>query len=436
MKTRDVNILFWDNSQNFNREDTQDNLGIFDKNSTFYKKVFQFYDENEFNKVLDGLEDDEYVYIICHIDIGKNFRGYKKFQSLLSQYPNLINNVKYVSSSPEAHKQFFEKQGVKESILTYLDAKNEIGIMPKIPTKKELLNINDNKRTVGSISFNDNNHFDYAIITALYEYEFEEVQKLFESKPVELRTGTQIYYSGAIAGKKVIATYASKTGMVEAAVIVSSMIHLFTPKYVLMPGVCGGSSDTDFGNIIVAKNVFPLQNGKVSDLKEKIGDTFRKVKIKYGNRNFDETKLTDSAGHQIKLIVEKNERENEGIDIDTELSQMIEPKLKDLEYKIQNDPYKKSVKIHFEAMACSMMVVNKEDYFEEQILGINRKTKAVEMESYGVARACKIANGGNTKWLIFKSVMDKTKGKNDDYKAMAANSSALFLKYLLEMNII
>jgi len=83
-----------------------------------------------------------------------------------------------------------------------------------------------------------------------------------------------------------------------------------------------------------------------------------------------------------------------------------------------------------------MMVINKEDYFNENILLHDRNTKAVEMESYGVARAAKIANGGKTKFLIFKSVMDKTKLKDDSYKRKAAYTSAQFLKNLLEMDII
>ena len=58
------------------------------------------------------------------------------------------------------------------------------------------------------------------------------------------------------------------------------------------------------------------------------------------------------------------------------------------------------------------------------------------MESYGVARASKIANGGKTKSLIFKSVMDKTKLKDDNYKKKAAYTSAQFLKFLLESNIL
>jgi nucleoside phosphorylase len=97
---------------------------------------------------------------------------------------------------------------------------------------------------------------------------------------------------------------------------------------------------------------------------------------------------------------------------------------------------KKKVDIHFEPMACSTMVINKEGYFEDHIKTVNRKTIAVEMESYGVARACQFGNEGKTKWIIFKSVMDNTKQKTDEAKKFAAHTSALFMKEILYRGIL
>jgi len=49
-------------------------------------------------------------------------------------------------------------------------------------------------------------------------------------------------------------------------------------------------------------------------------------------------------------------------------------------------------------MACSTAVINKKDELENIALEKDRKTVALEMESYGIARACKITNNGNTKY--------------------------------------
>ncbi len=40
-----------------------------------------------------------------------------------------------------------------------------------------------------------------------------------------------------------------------------------------MSGVCGASSDYNFGDIVIAKQVFTFQKGKVSDItrKDKVG---------------------------------------------------------------------------------------------------------------------------------------------------------------------
>ena len=90
-----------------------------------------------------------------------------------------------------------------------------------------------------------------------------------------------------------------------------------------------------------------------------------------------------------------------------------------------------AINIHFEPMACSTMVINKDGFFEDHIKYIDRQTIAVEMESYGVARACQFGNEGKTNWVIFKSVMDNMNQKDDRAKRFAANTSALFLKHLI-----
>jgi hypothetical protein len=190
--------------------------------------------------------------------------------------------------------------------------------------------------------------------------------------------------------------------------------------------------------VIVASKVFIFQKGKVSDLIENGKDGLKqKIKLLYNGVSFDQNGITDSKNNKIDLVIEDYKNEIENIDIDSETYLTIEPYLKNIEEKI-NIPYalNEKIKILFEPMACSIMVIDKEDYFDERIKPLDRKTKAVEMESYGVARASKIANGGKTKFLIFKSVMDKAKLKDDKYKGKAAYTSAQFLKYILEDDVL
>jgi len=58
------------------------------------------------------------------------------------------------------------------------------------------------------------------------------------------------------------------------------------------------------------------------------------------------------------------------------------------------------------------------------------------MESYGIARASKITNNGNTKCLIINAVMDKTTAKTDEHKETVAKNSADFVMNLIEINVL
>lgn len=156
--------------------------------------------------------------------------------------------------------------------------------------------------------------------------------------------------------------------------------------------------------------------------------------------------LFDDQGNQIIIHIEKFERETEfAASLDSVIEDRLKNKLKSIVHKI-NDKLEtyalnKEIKVELAPIACSTMVINKEGYFENTIKNINRKTAAVEMESYGVVRACQIANNGQTKPIIFKAVMDNTHHKSDtvsaiNVKNLAALTSALFLTFLFEEKII
>lgn len=426
MNTKEITILFWDNKENFSLRDTQVGLGLRDGKSLKYKNVYQFNNESEFDKILEELDDNDLLLILVHVDRGNEDIGAKEFKLTIEEG----------RSVPEEKRKLISKGG-GTGIYDYDGISSGIQMGRISPyTKKQLFS---NSQGVDKNNSNNYPHYDYAIITALYENEYEAVEKLFESDHEIFKTGTTIYKSGKLKNTdiKVVSCFATKTGMVEASIIATEMIHLFSPKYIFMPGVCGGAEDTKFGNVIVAEKVFIFQKGKVSDLKEEAENGDQKIRIYYKNEEIDKNKVTDHAGKKINIIVEKFESESETIDIDTELVTLLKPELKNIENKI-NEPYAEheKIEVQLEPMACSMMVINKEDYFDETILPIERKTKAVEMESYGIARASKIANGGKTKSLIFKSVMDKTKLKDDSYKKKAAYTSAQFLKHLLESHVL
>lgn len=255
----------------------------------------------------------------------------------------------------------------------------------------------EEKPTPTSTTITNMEKFDYAIINALYEDELKFIET-FVIEEGRINDNQKVILYGRLKNrpdKKVIYTILPETGMVDAAIVTTDIITRYKPEYVFMTGVCGGSEKTELGDVVIANKVFVFQKGKETDTGFK--------------------------------------RESLEVEIDIPARQNIERAISKILHKMEDDniaPFK----VYINPMACSMSVIDKEGFFEETLTTTDRKTMALEMESYGVARACKLANEGKTKAIIMKGVMDKTSGKDDSFKKKAGKNSATFLRYLLEGN--
>jgi nucleoside phosphorylase len=437
-RLKEIVFLLWDNKNDYQDEDTQTRIGdlfkskhrVYDDEGYRLSDVLHLYEENP---------NQEFLFFI-HLDHNNKNKGYKTFKSnseIGTAYPNL--NYYLVSRVPR--KDIYEDGTNRLMVYDWEEIFLENGVdgtfTPQTTTKMK-----QEKKSPEKLPSNNPNlpPIKYAIFTALYE-EFEAIEDLFEwNNELEEKTGTMTYRIGTLKGtdKLVAAGFPGKTGMTEAAIICTEMIYRYEPEYLLMPGVCGGSSKTEFGDVIVASKVFPLGMGKVTDVKEIIDGEEKNVTLHYENKPLELNKITGTNGENVRITCEVLKEESESIILNEGLLQDLRPKLNIIQEKINNHrpgPNEK-ITVRFEPMACSLSVIDKAGYFESNILSKDRKTKAVEMESYGVARAAQKANGGKTKFLIFKSVMDKTDLKTDNYKELAAYTSAQFLKHLLKENII
>ncbi|MES2458778.1 MAG: hypothetical protein V4594_24705 [Bacteroidota bacterium] len=451
METKKINLFVFDTPENY--EKSKRLLGA---EKVTFKSMHRIEGLDEFQSILGTLEDEDLIFIAVHVFSTDGVRGVRLFISsgLMSEFPNL--GFMYISEGNTITiKHMMVDAGLDTmQIYKYHEVQSELksGLL-KVLTKRQLMSgvdVQDSKLEVLS----QFPQFDYAIITALYKDEFEEVEKIFEfPKDGVIVTGNKDYRIGflkADPSKRVIAAFQNSTGMVEAGILATHMIEIFKPKYLIMSGVCGGTPDSNFGDIIIAKQVFTFQKGKISDVtyKDSNGE-FKNIDL--FNREgeiVDYDQLYDNNGNQIHISIEKFEREQDSvINLNTKLEDTLNINLKKIEArinsKIEQDSFFKSqtIKAVIEPMACSTMVINKEGFFEDTIKGAERKTAAVEMESYGVARACHFGNNGRTIPIIFKSVMDHTKKKDDvvngiNWKKFAAFTSAQFLSALFEENII
>lgn len=462
MNTKDIHVLFWDNPGNYNIPDTQTQLGIVDNTNQRYKSVSRFYGPEDYERIISNLEDSDLILIICHVDFRNDYEGYKRFELFLDNYAQLREKIIYVSSNKDAHEDFIKKQSTKIVIHTYSEVNEKVRADSISAYKKQTIT---NTGTLSVTSMDNNSEppkYKYAIITALYEDEFEQIEDIFNFYDKTTRHG-KVFKIGHLKGnkeKKVIATFQSNTGMIDSAILASIMLSEFKPTYLLMPGVCGGAANYSFGDIIIAKRVYPFQKGKLSDLSF-VNEKGESEKVEKDclytpeGEKVDITRLFDKNKNPVFAEIEKFEIEHDAIiGIDTAIEDMFRPELKSIKKNINDAIEKKNDesffsnpvslrvnKIEIEPIACSTMVVNKSGYFEKTLKAIDRKTAAVEMEGYGIFRACKFLNGGKTIPILFKSVMDNTKDKEDaingiDVKRFAAFTSAQFLKNILENNII
>jgi nucleoside phosphorylase len=444
METKKINLFVFDTDENYQK--SKKYLG---SEGVTFKSMHRIDGIMDFNSILTELGNDEYVFMVVHVFSTDKVSGIKLFAAsgMRAEFPKL--RYMYISEGNVIkiqHLMLDEEIPVEpiynnHKVLSELNA----GTMKPI-TKGQLLGLSPIDAQI--------QQFDYAVITALYQDEFEELERIFEFPENEIiNTGNKEYMVGYLKSdrsKKIVAAFQNSTGMVEAGIIAMHMLEQFKPKYLLMSGVCGGTLESNFGDIIVAKQVFTFQKGKLSDLtyRDENGE-MKKIDIfTKDGLAIDYDQLYDNSGKKVQISIEKFQREHDSvIDIDSKLEDRLSRLLtkigSDVNFKVAHDSHLKSRQINISIlpMACSTMVINKEGYFEDNIKVADRKTAAVEMESYGVARACKFGNGGKTIPLIFKAVMDHTAKKTDvvgevNWKKFAAFTSSKFLEQLFLSNVI
>lgn len=435
MKPSEVVLFIYDTKENFNNKTNQLRLG-----NKVYKDIVLIQSSEDFKKGLENLQEGQKFVLICHIfhqenNEGVRHSGYLRFRGEGIEDEFDIKAI-FVSSGDNADV-YKSMRGEQEHRVIYGYSDILSGIKDDRITTYTKNTIMQEKDVA----------YEFGIITALYDDEFEEVKKYFTwENNDDIYLGTKRYWIGHLNGfpnKKVVAAIPNATGMVDSAIVATQMLEVFKPKFLIMSGVCGGKKGTNFGDIVLAKSILTFQKGKVSSLRNT--DNTPITLFDKNGKELDYNHVYDEKRNQIKINVESFEVEHDTI-IEFDLQDTVQPELNRIKDQINisikadeeiEKKFKKiDLRVHFDKIACSTMVINNDGYFEESIKTVDRKIVAVEMESYGIARACKFANNGKTKWIIFKSVMDNMTNKDDMAKKFAAKTSALFLKHLIYDDIL
>ncbi|MBO9204626.1 MULTISPECIES: 5'-methylthioadenosine/S-adenosylhomocysteine nucleosidase family protein [Niastella] len=262
--------------------------------------------------------------------------------------------------------------------------------------------------------------YDAAFITALYNPEFEAVQKLATNwRQINHTDDPTIYYEATISEngktKRILAVYADQMGMVSCATLCTKVILKFRPQYIIMTGITAGvrRANVNYGDILIADLCWDYNAGKIVEFK---------VEEKGSDQTFTSLKFEPEP----RALQIKPSLKNKFIELSNN---------KDLLYKIRSGFLGKKITNDLSAfvgpIASGSQVVassSKMNAIKDQ----NRKLIGIEMEAYGLKYACTQIFDSKVVPIIIKSICDfGDETKDDSFQEYAAYTSAQFAKHFL-----
>ena len=245
--------------------------------------------------------------------------------------------------------------------------------------------------------------WDLAIVSALHSVELEAVLAWpFDWKEHQIGGDDAIYFSteGQVDGEKVrlIAASAVEVGMPASTALCMKVIDNFRPRYLAMVGIAAGV-DGSFGDILVADQCWDYGSGK--------------VRSDPSGSNFSPAPRSIQLHPKILYMVNVMQ---------------MEPELLDrIRSSWNGEEGPSKLRLRVGGIASGASVIES----REVINGVakhNRKLLGIEMESYGVFLAAKVAREPRPIPIVIKSICDfGDPNKNDDYQRYAGHTSARFL---------
>lgn len=256
---------------------------------------------------------------------------------------------------------------------------------------------------------------DIAFICALVHPEFTALQTAIGGKKNWAVVGearfAHVYQTTRITtsnGKEltVLATVATSMGLTAAAIATTQMILQFQPRIVVMVGIAAGTrgGNKDFGDILVADPSVDYNSGKVVQ--------------ENGIRDFLPDPYPIGLNARLRSVIQKYRGPN------LLLSNLCK------NWTAQTPS--KSVRLHLGPVGAADQVIDDETRITE-IQKNWRKLIGVEMETYGVYRACHEAPDPKPRFVSFKSVCDFAAQKTDSWQGFAAYTAAQFAVEFLRL---
>lgn len=266
----------------------------------------------------------------------------------------------------------------------------------------------DSGLALASAEDNDSYKTDIAFICALQHPELSAVIRALGGDSRWTVTGTaqhtHVYRDCTLdtkSGKslKVVATIATSMGLTAAAIATTQLVMQFRPRLVVMVGIAAGtrSGNKEFGDVLVADPSVDYNSGKVV--------------YENGVRGFLPDPYPIGLNARLRSVLQKYQA-------NTAVFDEIRGGWKK---GLPNRPNR----LHLGPLGAADQVIDD----ATRVLEIQkywRKLIGVEMETYGVYRACHEAPEPKPRFISFKSVCDFAAEKTDSWQDYAAFTAAEF----------
>lgn len=234
----------------------------------------------------------------------------------------------------------------------------------------------------------------------------KNVFKSYKSEEINFKYDDNVYYKTEYNenGKqiRIVIAQQREMGMTAASCLSQDIIRHFSPKYIIMIGIAAGvGNDKNFGDILVATEVWNYSSGKYSKGEDNKAEFLPDPKY----ISIDQSILNVLKKDYTSILAE--------IKRDWQSDNNLDPKLV------------------YGSLACGTAVVGNENIVEDRIKNHARKTIGLDMESYGLYFAANYGLDKRTVPICLKAISDfADENKGDSYHAFAAYVSASFAKYL------
>jgi nucleoside phosphorylase len=213
---------------------------------------------------------------------------------------------------------------------------------------------------------------------------------LFRSTKLTTNSGRQL---------KIVGTVSTSMGLTAAAIATTHLVLQFKPRLVIMVGIAAGtqSKTRRFGDVLVADPSIDYNSGKIVNER--------------GIRKFEPDPYPIGLNPRLRSVLQKYRTTHA---IFTEIRNRWKQSAPDGDNRL-----------HLGPLGAADQVIDD----PTRILEIQanwRKLIGVEMETYGVYRACHEAPEPKPRFVAFKSVCDFAANKEDTWQEYAAFVAAEF----------